>query len=205
MSRHRNSWSLIVAVMLVALTAAPAAAHQLNLFAAAEGRTLAGEAYFRGGTPVSEAAVKVYDPAGVLLGETKTDQAGKFTFECRNRCDHRLVIEVDGGHGAEFTVTAGELPEDLPPRGETAGAAPSQQSPAAPAAAATVSTAASSDLRGEVRALGRQVAELRRELARYQGEIRVRDVIGGVGYIVGAMGLWFFLRGGRAARRSSPV
>lgn len=202
MSCHRNSRSLVVALMLVALTAAPAAAHQLNLFAAAEGRTLAGEAYFRGGTPVSEAAVMVYDPAGELLGETKTDQAGKFAFECRYRCDHRLVIEVDGGHGAEFTVTASELPEDLPPRGEAAAAATIQESPAAPAAA---STTASSDLSGEVRALGRQVGELRRELARYQGEIRVRDVIGGVGYIVGAVGLWFFLRGGRTARRSSPV
>jgi nickel transport protein len=197
MSCRKHSWPIAAAAACVLAAAPQAEAHQVNLFAAAEGRAIAGEAYFRGGVPVAGAIVKVFDPAGAALGETKTDAQGKFTIPCRYRCDHRLVLEVDGGHGAEYTVTAGELAEDLPPRDGAAAAS----SPAPAVASIPVEASSPAGGSSELNAVERQIAELRRELARYQGEIRLRDVIGGVGYIVGAMGLWFFLRGGRTAQQ----
>ncbi|MEZ5584186.1 MAG: hypothetical protein R3F37_16845 [Candidatus Competibacteraceae bacterium] len=47
---------------------------------------------------------------GQLLGETRTDQEGNFTFTTEQRVDHHLVADAGAGHQAEFTVSAQEIP-----------------------------------------------------------------------------------------------
>ena len=72
------------------LAAAPASAHELNVFAYVEGTTIHGKAYFRGGSAGPERAVIARDPAGKELARTTTDEQGKFSLEARVRCDHVL-------------------------------------------------------------------------------------------------------------------
>jgi nickel transport protein len=183
---------------------APAQAHQLNVFAVVQGKAIAGEAYFRGGTPVPNAAVTVLDAAGLTLGQTTTDAQGKFRFEPQWRCDHRLVLRAEGGHMAEFTVAAEELPRSLParegPEGKTrTGKQPgppdnptrADKQPVPPDAAAVA------DLLERLEAVDRQVAELRKELARYEDKVRWHDVLGGIGCIFGFAGLSFYFLGVR--------
>lgn len=216
-----------IAVVCVLGTASPAAAHKASVFAAVQGKVISGEAYFRDGSPLRNAQVTVFEPAGTKLGETKTDAEGKFSFEPRRRCDHRLVVDGGEGHAAEYTVRAEELPSGLPdgnaavqsgpvPPPSTPQAQPpsraqvAQQpsavpdSPARLAATAPQAAPGIADLHGKLEALEKQIVQLRRDLAARDDSTRFRDVLGGIGYILGLMGLAFYFLGTRRKAESSP-
>ena len=209
-----------IAVVCILGTASPAAAHKASVFAAVQGKVISGEAYFRDGSPFRNAKVTVFDPAGAKLGETKTDAEGKFSFEPRRRCDHRLVVDGGEGHAAEYTVRAEELPSDLsggnapaakpgpaqPPSTTQAAQPPSSapNTPAQPRAAAPQAAPGMAELHGELEALEKQIVQLRRDLAARDDSTRLRDVLGGIGYILGLMGLAFYFLGARRKKESSP-
>ena len=88
----------------------------MEVFATVEGKTIQGKANFHDGTPARNADVTAFDASGDKIGRTKTDDQGKFTLEARFRCDHRLLVDTNDGHGAEYTILAKSLPADLPPR-----------------------------------------------------------------------------------------
>ncbi len=191
--------------------ATPAAAHKASVFAAVQGKVISGEAYFRDGSPLRSAQVTVFDPAGAKLGETKTDAEGKFSFEPRRRCDHRVVVDGGEGHAAQCTVRADELPGGLP--GGDAGqsapdrspqSSPANDPPATPHVAAAGPPVRHDDLHGDLEAIQNQLVQLRRDLAARDDSARWRDVLGGIGYILGLMGLAFYFLGVRRKAASPP-
>lgn len=183
----------------------PALAHKLNVFAHVEGTAIRGNAYFRGGTPAQKVQVTALDGAGHELGRATTDSEGNFTLDARTRCDHRLIVDTGDGHGGEYTVRAAELPASLPP-GEPQSAAaqgsspPGERKPVVPQDPAGTSLAPS--LVAEIQALSRQVVELREQLAQYDAQVRFRDLLGGLGYILGLTGAAFFVLGAKRNRNS---
>jgi nickel transport protein len=211
LSRSGRPGLLIVALLGGVWHATPAAAHNVFVFASARDHRIEGEVYFRGGTPARDAKVTVVGPGGETLGNTTTDEKGEFAFPVRFRCDHKLIADVGEGHRAEFTVSAEELPDDLPAPGGTDTASlkqpdeaeatspdqPAQQA-APPASTGSVqATAKVESLKADIQALDRQIAQLRKDLNRSQSELRLRDILGGVGYILGVMGLVFYFLGVR--------
>ena len=201
------------AVVLVALSAlllldAPAAlAHRLSVFAYTEGSTIQGSAYFAGGGAAGSAQVTVYGPDGAVLGTTTTDEAGQFAFEATLRVDHRITVETADGHAAEFVVAATDLPASLP-----GGAEPS----AIDVTAVEGTTAAEADLPGTMpaiddaaleamvsRAVQQQIRPLREDLIAYADAVRVSDIMGGIGYIVGIFGVLAYVLSLRRSRRSA--
>lgn len=211
--RRTTSAALFLAIFL---STAPVWAHKLTVFAAAQGKTIAGEAYFRGGSPVRGVPVAVLGAGGEKLGELTTNDEGKFTFEPRVRVDHRFVVNAGEGHTGEFVVQAAELPATLPAgEGSAVSAALPKKEPenkggqAAPVlvdssggtesrpnkpAGEDDSTAA---LSARIEQLNQQVAELRKDLVHYQDEVRLHDLLGGIGVILGFMGLTFYFLGVR--------
>jgi len=185
--RHRNvlgSWQVAVLVAWLA-GAQTAHAHKLRLFATAEGRTIGGYAYFVGGGRPRDVTVAVHNPAGERLGETRTNDQGEFRFTAATRCDHVLTVDAGDGHGASFIVKADELPDDLP--AWSGAAAPDARADGPPADAHEA----------VARAVARQVRPLREQLDHLEQTLRVRDILGGLGYIAGVTGLALYV----AARR----
>ncbi len=176
--------TLPLALALVALPGSPPAfAHALHLVAEGDGTVIRGRAYYQGGSPAVGAQVLAFSPEGRKLGETRTDADGAFTLPASYRCDHRLLVVTGDGHGAEFRLPAAELSASLPPPGGEA-APPGE-------------TAAAAD---ELTAIRSQLASLREQLAGYEQRTRLRDVIGGIGYIVGVAGVAFYIAARRAER-----
>ncbi len=166
--RGTRSVPATVAVLgILWLCPVPVRAHTLHVFAHVQGKTfITGKAYFGGGTAAQGVPVVALDPAGKELGRTTTDAQGQFSLEARDRCDHKLVVATDDGHGAEYTIHAAEL------------------------------AAAPGDDRA---ALGEQIVLLRDQLDQYQQRLSLRDLLGGIGYILGITGVaCYFL----AAKRS---
>jgi nickel transport protein len=164
----------------------PARAHKLNLFAHVEGKTILGKAYFSSGAAAQGVSVTAFDPAGRELGRTTADAQGQFSLEARTRCDHRLVVETADGHGAEYTVSAAELPADLAPA--VAGPPKPGASGGSGGKIAAKTPPDADQIAAKIDALTAQVVQLREQL-------RFRDVLGGIGFILGITGIAFYCLG----------
>jgi len=192
----RRTLLIAVAASGLLVCARPAEAHKLNVFAWVEGRQIVGEAYFRGHAPLAGAAVTFASPAGETLGKTTTDAGGKFLFTPKVRADHQIVVDAGDGHSQAFTVKADELPADLP-AGPSAPSRPARPTP----------PPASEPARASGAGLESQIGQLRAELQEFKSEVRFRDVLGGIGYILGLMGVAFYVLGARkpAARATDAT
>lgn len=181
-------------LLALVLSAGPALAHKVRVFATAEGDAISGYAYLSGGARARGAKVSIQGPDGAVLGETVTDDNGEFRFTAKSRIDHRIVIDAGEGHGAEFTVKAEELPETLtPPSTAVITAAAARNS--AELAPTGVSPDALQAMITE--AVAKQIRPLREQLDAYEDRVRWRDVLGGIGYIFGLAGTAFYLLGRR--------
>lgn len=175
-------------LLLLLLAPAPAGAHQLHLFAFAEGSRVEGSVYFAGGIPATAARLEVRGQNGDTLPAPTVDAEGRFRFDIRRRQDYRLSADTGDGHRAQWTLPASELAADLPP---AAGVAPTA-SPRPEAATAELTLEARIE-----RAVARQVRPLREQLIGYEERVRLHDILGGLGYILGLTGvaLWWRRRG----------
>jgi nickel transport protein len=199
----RLHW-LAAIILAVALHAAPAWAHKLSVVAVAEGTTIRGRAYLHGSAAVRGATVSVFDPQGQKLGQTTTDEQGKFTLEARTRCDHRIIVDSGDGHRAECEVRAAALPASLPARGELGSPAADQppEGPATPAVGpGAPAPAEDQQLKAKVELLAQQVEQLQTRVAEFGQQARLQDIVGGLGYILGLMGLAFYFLGVRRKER----
>ncbi len=181
--------TLLAAIAMVVLCVS-AHAHRLNLFATATDGLIAGNAYFSDERPAKGLAVQAFAPDGALLGETKTNGDGRFEYRPPSPSGVVVLKAISGdGHAAEFTVSAEEL----------SGA------PAAPEVATTPTvTGGNEDAIERIvdEAVARQVRPLREQLDAFERQVRIRDVIGGIGYIVGAVGLVALLKARKGNGRS---
>ena len=204
MSSRLKHLLVIVIPMLFAPTGW---AHGINLFATVEGSTIQGTLLYADGTPAAKAPVTAFGPNGDVNAEAKTDESGRFSFQTRVRCRHRLVGDAGQGHRGLFTIAAEDLsaslpttlPEPVAPLPESALAElPGESSVVTPVEADAMH--AEFDARLEA-AVARQLRPLREQIDRYEKKIRIRDVIGGIGYLFGLVGLVVLLKH-RSAHRA---
>lgn len=200
-------------VLLCALCGTtPASAHKLNIFASVQGNVVEGEVYYHDGTPARNVAVTILDPDDDALGKASTDQEGKFKLEPRFRCKHKLIADAGMGHQAEYTVEADELPQDLPAR--STGDSADETDPAHATHShphddqhghqhGPVNHPDEENLTAEIQALSQQVNALRKDLDKWKGRLRLQDIVGGIGYILGIMGLVSYFLGARRKEKGA--
>lgn len=191
---------------LIFLAAPPAFAHKLKVFALVDGDHIAGSAYFVGGARAAGAAITVSDAQGTELARLVPDAEGAFRFPPTQRIDHVILADTGDGHAARWTIPADTLPAGLGTDAPTADPEPSARgtAPHQPAAAqpTTVTTVSDAALAAAIeQAVARQLRPLREQLEAHDSRVRLQDVLGGIGYIVGlaGLGLWWY-----GARRQRP-
>jgi len=171
------------ALALLALGLAPASAHRLKVFASQIGDSIEGEAYFVGSGPAAGVAVTLRDGADKVLQSGATGRDGRFVLPAAGHGDIVVVVDARDGHVARFRV-AGVEPE--PARATASGGAP--------AVASDPSSVAVADIE---RAVARRIAPLAAEIDALESSLRLRDIIGGIGYIAGIFGLLAFVKSRR--------
>jgi len=193
MASSARGLALLLALLL--LPASSAFAHKLKVFASAEGRTISGYVYFPGGGRGKGLQVNFLSMDGAPLGKSTSDENGQFTYTATAAVDHRIVVDSNDGHVGEFVVRAAELDTALPAEAPPAPAAtPPTPTAAEPPAAAALPAA---NLEALVdAAVARHVRPLREQLEGYEEKVRMHDILGGIGYILGLLGLavWFMNR-----------
>lgn len=214
----------LVAVLGLAACAAVAPAHEMNIFVhRVEGTFIHGRVYFKGGAAAQGVAVRVTDSQGNRLGETTTDADGQFVFVAKTRCDHLFAAELEDGHATRrpSVVRREQLPDSLPESAQTGATTPQTATPRssleptsfasptsstehASSAGGTTSQKESPHSTAEATAsIAAQLDDIRERLERMETAVRWRDLLGGIGYILGTAGIAFYLMARRASQGSA--
>jgi nickel transport protein len=209
----RASLAFAVALGLLLLCAGAASAHKVSVFAYAEGGRVFTESYYVDGSKVANSPIEVFDSTGKVLLSGRTDDAGQFSFTppAGVKGGLRIVVTASMGHKAETVLAASELPvtartevskpkaEPSEPRRIEAKSAPKAHNPAPTAqpARSVLTQEELAQIRQTVaQELDARLTPLARQLASMsQDRITMTDIVGGLGYIAGLLGVVFFMKG----------
>ena len=112
--RHTSTMYLLIlffASILIISTSLPVSAHKVIIFAWVEGDTVFTESKFSGGREATGAQVFVFDKEGKQLLEGKTNNKGEFSFKIPKLTDLRIVLNAGMGHKAEWRIPESEIRE----------------------------------------------------------------------------------------------
>jgi nickel transport protein len=194
---------MIAVALLAGIPSGQALAHKLQVFAFSEGGHIDGSTYFAGGGAAPGARIEVRDATGLLLAELTPDEEGKFAYEAQAPIDHRILAITSDGHQAEWLVSADELSGAFVvatrPGGsvETRSGAPDAVNAETGSAVPLplMDTAIDPAIEAAIeRAVARQIRPLREQLLAAEDALRLRDILGGLGYILGLTGLALWWR-----------
>ena len=194
-------------VALIFLSLPPAAwAHRLNVFAFVDGGEIQVESYFSRGNPARQGKVEVTDAAtNVALVTGLTNEDGIFRFPMpggvRDR-GHDLLVRVNAGEGheGEWRIPAAELGQ--PSVDAVCVVRQLQGEAAVPLPAAQTGQAVSlspQELEQIITAaLEQKLAPIRQMLAdQYNAGPSLRDIIGGLGWLIGLAGMAAYFKSRR--------
>jgi nickel transport protein len=192
--------ALIVVFLAWFSLAAPASAHRVNVFAWVDGDLIRVEAKFPGSGPVRNGEVSVKGPDGTILVTGQTDSKGEFAFPVPLKSDLLVTVGAGPGHESSWTVREGELTGAAVASASYGGEAPQQVDGPEPLAKDTgqkeISDAALSEIVRDAveKALESRLQPVVRMVVEQQTKgPGIREILGGIGYILGLMGLGVFL------------
>ena len=188
--RHKKIPFFLIFTLFLTLTPS-VHGHKIYLFAWIEGAKIFTQSYFRGKKRVSGGLIRVFNPSGKVLLEGKTDEKGEFSFKIPQKTDLRIVLDDTMGHRAEYLIKGEEIhgieKSSEPVSKETDSNAPS-------------SNVVQTDMK-QIKMLMEKLLDSRlkpisRTLAKIQEERGpgLTEIIGGIGYIFGIMGLILYLK-----------
>lgn len=202
-----NDIKLLFLVTLGLLVMATSAhAHRVSVFAWVEGDMVYVQSKFSGGRKVKDGLITVTDAAGNELLQGRTDAQGEFAFKIPRRTQLHIILKAGTGHRAQWVLPLADMqpPADTASAGSQKPAArekPDQAAavkPQPPAAMvppvssrpgpAEIEAAVEKALERKLKPLYKMIAE-----SRQQGPT-LADVLGGIGYIIGLVGLAAYVR-----------
>lgn len=201
----KGSLVISIAFWVILITASNALAHNVTIFAWVEGDTVYTESKFSGGRKAKDAPIEVYDKAGNKLITGKTDENGEYSFKLPKKEELKVVLLAGMGHGNEWIITSEDIAEAqadssdtsqpsaaLPEKNTTATNSNLPQTPNSSAASTTPETNAALE-----KILDQKLAPLLKKLshleAKQKEDTGFTEIIGGIGYILGLMGLATFI------------
>ena len=172
-------------------------AHKVNMFAFAEGNQVFVEGYFSDGKRAKNSEVIVYDPDGEILVRGNTDDEGAYTFAIPNQNDLRITLNAGMGHMTEYAIASNELSgiSDSPVTETTAagGAAGSEPVLTEPDGQPMTTSGVLSKAVLK-KAVGEAIRPLMRSISELEERRSFSDIVGGLGFIVGIAGIFFYVK-----------
>ena len=173
-------------------------AHRIDIFAYVEGNKVFTGSFFDDGTLCKNSKITVLNSEGNILLEGITDEAGEFSFIPHEKTDLKIIVDAGMGHRAECTVPAGDLEHifenriekqqqekgEMNSREENNGAALTQSD------LEQIRLMIDDTLDEKLKPIVKSLAKLEKGNTRPSST----EVIGGIGYIFGIMGLIIYFR-----------
>ena len=165
-------------------------AHRVDVFVWIEEETIHTQSRYGGGKPVQEGTLLVYDARKELLLQGAIDAKGEFSFPIPQRSDLLIAVETGTGHRGERKIAAGDLDAGYPtiPLGQQSDFDSTKD---IPETEVDMSQAFAFSMEKRLDALlDRKLKPVHAALAKLQNRgTNVADILGGIGYILGLVGL----------------
>ena len=188
--RHNSTMYLLIlffASILIISTNLPVLAHKVIIFAWVEGDTVFTESKFSGGREATGAQVLVFDKEGTQLLEGKTDNKGEFSFKIPKLTDLRIVLNAGMGHKAEWRIPESEIKE--------AGGILEKKRAGESSQPIDVSLSKEEIKELIEESLDRKLRPIVRMMTESQSKgPSVTEILGGIGYIFGLMGVAIYFK-----------
>jgi nickel transport protein len=202
MKKHHNiRFSFIILLLTTTILIGSnvnALAHKITIFGWVEGDTVLTESKFSGGKKAINAPVVVFDKDGKKLLEGKTDNKGEFSFKIPKVTDLRIVLNAAMGHKAEWMIPESEIRE--------AGPIVEKKSAAEPTGPISVGLSkeevqkiVEDSLDKKLRPIVRMMTESKNSKPSFS------EIIGGIGYIFGLMGLALYFKNRSKKRKDLKI
>ncbi len=197
----KKGFILCVAILVgVGLYPSAVMAHRINVFCWVEEAKIQCYAKFSTGNPVKEGDYKVYDSKGKLIFEGKGDAKGNFTYKIpKDILEHPQDLKVECiaemGHKNFWVVKK----EELMPSSEgevEEESSPPEEGVSSPQTKTQVVGIDKKEMEQIVtKVLEKELAPIKMDLAMLKEHpIQIRDVLGGIGYILGIMGIFLYFK-----------
>jgi len=221
----KGNISVLAALFFVFLCCAPAHAHRVNVFAWFDGEKVEMEGYFASGQKAIDSKVIVTDQNGKVVLQGKTNKQGQFSFVPKAPGRYHIVLEAGMGHKAETDVdvdqattlkqaeskkAALDTSSSLSASTDRSGSKASVAVSGPPAPTTLVSRQSGGQQQcvcvsaQEIdKILSRRLEPIHKELvhmAELQSKVKPRDVIAGLGYIFGLMGIALYFSNRKKGR-----
>jgi nickel transport protein len=179
--------------ILILYSAPPAMAHKTVVFAWIEGDTVYTESKFAGGRKAKNALVEVFDDQGNRLTTGRTDAKGEFSFKAPRKSDVKIVVSAGTGHRGEWLVSAEEFEDGKPPSQTLPQQMPAKKEKITEPR--IVSDPLPEKIQAAVeKALDKKLKPVLKMLAESRNQDpKIKDIIGGIGYILGLVGLGAYI------------
>lgn len=175
-------------------------AHKLNMFAYVEDEEIYVEAYFANGKRAKNSVIEVYDPQDQLLYNSTTDEEGGHQFTIPQKTELRIVINAGMGHQTEYILPRSEFSAEQTNSVNTSISPTSTVTP--PVIRASAPNINMEQLKPLItQAVSQAVKPLQREISELKNKTSLSDIIGGVGYIFGLLGLFAYLDARKKAKK----
>jgi nickel transport protein len=192
---YRIGLNLIFIILFISATGSKALAHKVNIFGYVEADTIFTESYFNDGRKCVDSRIEVFDSAGNKLLEGITNKTGEFSFKIPVKTDLKLVLTASMGHRAEYMMPASGLPgyDSLQVKQKAPEEGIVKQMEAEHAEIAQVDL---EQIKSVVEnTLDEKLKPLVKLIAKSQEHrVSVTEVIGGIGYIFGLMGVVIYFK-----------
>lgn len=187
----------------------PAFAHKVNIFAYVEGAKIMTESYFNDGAPCKDSIIQVFDQEGKEILKGQTDIKGIFSFDIaslpQKDMDLTIVLTASLGHKAKYTLKATEFDAMIPQKDSSDyNTTKTIDVKKADDNIRHADVKASTPLETEQvqkvieesveNAVEKSTKSLKRAFVQMEKRVRFSDIIGGIGYIFGIMGLILFFK-----------
>ena len=186
-----------VVLVILSVFASTAYGHKVNVFAYTEGDQIYTEGYFSDGSKAKNSEVTVYDGENHELTKGKTNEEGVFTFPTQGKQALRIILNAGLGHQASYDIPVDELTDTA-------------ASTSAEATAPSVDQSASSSGNNESaplsetmvrKAVAQGVLPLALEVSELKERRGFSDIVGGIGFIVGILGIFAYIKARKEVRK----
>lgn len=166
-------------------------AHRVNVFAWVEGDMVYTESFFSDGTKPVNSQIDVLDPEEKILLSGKTDKEGRFSFTIPQKTDLKIVLNASMGHRAEYILCASEMTGTVGSGNDKGVEQPTGMKEEKEVLSIS---------KKEIRSLMEEVLDeklrpvLRRLAVSEKKGSTVSEIVAGIGYIFGLMGVALYFR-----------
>ena len=187
--KNRMCWKRIFGLIFFIVACiggtGPVMAHRAIIFAWVEGEKIFTESKFSSGRPVNQGDIIVSDLEGNQLLKGKSDDQGKFSFIIPKKTAMKIVLRAGTGHRGEWVIPLKEIEdvaETVDPR-KTASKKSEEQ--------AEICNVSLDEIRQVVEeSLDKRLKPIMKILVvSRQNHPTLRDIFGGIGYILGLAGV----------------